>query len=162
MNGTPFNRKKTHSSSSSRTTITTLLSLAAAAACLSSTLLVAAETTSSVSSTAVSSSPSGNLGGCVEDYDPSAGVDYFPDKAVLEYATTFTVEYFPSYKVLNVIGFSTSTYVLYQCGTPEPVLDNTVVQQYIEVPVTNVSTGTPDHIPRIEVGFFRKKYLLYQ
>lgn len=100
------------------------------------------------------SSLTSNPEGCVTDYDAAAGVDYFPDKAVVEYATTFSVEYFPSYKVLNVTGFSTTTYVLYQCGTPQPVLEGTTVQQHIEVPVTNVSTGTPDHIPRIEVGFW--------
>lgn len=157
MNGRSCNRKR-HCGGA----VAKLLSLAAtAAACLSSTLMVAAETTSASSASAsasptASSSLSSNPDGCITDYDSSAGVDYFPDKAVVEYATTFAVEYFPSYKVLTVIDVeSNSTYVLYQCGTPQPDLGDTaaVVQQYIEVPVTNVSTGTPDHIPRIEVRF---------
>lgn len=96
-----------------------------------------------------------NPDGCVTDFDAAAGVDYFPDKAVINFAETFSVEYFPTYKVLTTTdGFSNSTYVLYQCGTPVPTLDDTLgvpVQQYISVPVTNVATGTPDHIPRIEV-----------
>lgn len=92
-----------------------------------------------------------NPDGCVTDYDAAAGVDYFPDKAVVTYAETFSVEYFPTYKVLSSTdGWVTTTYVLYQCGTPEPTLDETV-QAYISVPVTTVATGTPDHIPRIEV-----------
>lgn len=87
--------------------------------------------------------------GCVSDYDATAGIDYFPDKAVIDYAQTFSVEYFPAYKVLNIYG---DVYVLYQCGTPEPTLaDNVSVQQFVSVPVNNVATGTPDHIPRIEV-----------
>lgn len=94
-----------------------------------------------------STSLSSNPDGCVTDFDAAAGVDYFPDKAVVEFAQTFTVEYFPTYKVLNVTG---TVYVLYQCGTPEPTLDEPV-QLYVSVPVTTVSTGTPDHIPRIEV-----------
>lgn len=88
--------------------------------------------------------------GCVTDYDASAGVDYFPDKAEIEYAESFSVEYFPAYKVVTISGL---VYVLYQCGTPEPDLSADMeVQLYVSVPVTTVATGTPDHIPRIEVS----------
>lgn len=76
-------------------------------------------------------------------------MDYFPDKAEVQYAETFSVEYFDTYKVLDIFG---TVYVLYQCGTPEPTLDDVTVQQYISIPVSKVATGTPDHIPRIEVG----------
>lgn len=93
--------------------------------------------------------------GCVTDYNETAGVDYFPVKAVISYAETFTVEYFNSYKVLTTTSpsWGSATYVLYQCGTTKPVLD-VEVQLYISIPVTRVATGTPDHIPRIEVGCF--------
>lgn len=91
--------------------------------------------------------------GCVSDYDASAGVDYFEDKAELEYAESFTVSYQKTYKLLNITG---TVYVLYQCGTPQPVLDDVEVQEYISVPVTIVATGTPDHIPRIEVGGYAR------
>eukprot|EP00752_Nemacystus_decipiens_P009351 g8357.t1 len=102
-----------------------------------------------------------NPDGCVTDYDASAGVDYFPDKAVIDYAETFSVEYFSTYKVLTIMdAFSSTSYVLYQCGTPEPTLDMTV-QQYISVPVTNVSTGTTDHIPRIELLGKRDSIVAY-
>lgn len=89
--------------------------------------------------------------GCITDYDEEAGIDYFPIKAEILYATTFSVEYFPTYKVLNTTDFSqTATYVLYQCGTPQPEV-NFEVQEYISIPVTSVATGTSNHIPRIEV-----------
>lgn len=106
------------------------------------------------SSTSLSSNPDG----CVADYDEAAGVDYFPDKATIGYAGTFSVEYSLTYKVLRSYGdfmdptLVTQVYVLYQCGTPMPSIEEEV-QQYISVPVTNVSTGTTDHIPRIEVKF---------
>lgn len=92
-----------------------------------------------------------NSEGCVTDYNASAGVDYFPEKAVIEYAQTFSVEYFDSYKVLTT---SDAKYVLYQCGTTKPDLEEDV-QEYISIPVTNVAIGTPDHIPRIAVGTVR-------
>lgn len=87
--------------------------------------------------------------GCVANYNASAGVDYFPDKVEIKYAESFSVEYFPAYKVVTI---SDNVYVLYQCGTPEPDLADMDVRLYISVPVTTVATGTPDHIPRIEVS----------
>lgn len=90
---------------------------------------------------------------CVTDYDASANVDYFPDKADVRYADTFSVEYFPAYKVVTVTNFTANyTFVLYQCGTPAPELTGQQVERYLPVPVTQVATGTPDHIPRIEVS----------
>ncbi|CAB1103470.1 unnamed protein product [Ectocarpus sp. CCAP 1310/34] len=143
------------------TTIKLLLGAAAAAGLLGSNNnenVVLAQTTTSGSSP-LSSNPDG----CVADYDAAAGVDYFPDKAVIEYAETFTVDYLPTYKVLTVSdGFSDTVYVLYQCGTPVPDLDDTtVVQQYISIPVSNVSTGTTDHVPRIELLGHRDSIVAY-
>lgn len=97
--------------------------------------------------------------GCVTDYDASAGVDYFPVKAEIEYAESFSVQYFPAYKVVTI---SDLVYVLYQCGTPEPDLSaDMVVQLYVSVPVTTVATGTPDHIPRIEMLGHRDTIVAY-
>lgn len=109
-------------------------------------LLVAGVTITSVAQTGA------QVVSCVEDYDESAGIDYFPEKVDIKYATTFSVEYFPSYKVLNTTLFGEKgTYVLYQCGTPQPDMGGMEVQEYFSVPVSRVATGTPDHIPRIEV-----------
>ncbi|CAM9439659.1 unnamed protein product [Scytosiphon promiscuus] len=113
-----------------------------------------------------SSSLSSNPDGCVTDYDADAGVDYFPDKATIEYAGTFSVEYSLTYKVLRSYGdffdptAVTEVYVLYQCGTPKPSIEEEV-QLYISVPVTNVSTGTTDHIPRIELLGHRDSIVAY-
>lgn len=101
--------------------------------------------------------------GCVADYNATADVDYFPDKAVIAYAQNFEVEYFNSYKVLTTTSssYGSATYVLYQCGTTKPVLADVEVQEYISIPVDNVATGTPDHIPRIEVRVWSVICLLY-
>lgn len=74
--------------------------------------------------------------GCVENYDPA--VDYFPEKASLEYAVGLNVEYFKHYKVVTVLNpwtgaDQTFQYVLLQCGTPAP--DGYTEAQMIEVPV---------------------------
>src|SRR5580765_3448200 len=62
--------------------------------------------------------------GCVDRFDPSA--DYFPDKATIEDAATFGVDYRKSYKVVTVkeayVGGPSERYVLVQCGAPSPVL----------------------------------------
>src|ERR1700733_7119251 len=62
--------------------------------------------------------------GCLDRFDPT--VDYFPDKAALEDAATFTVEYRRSYKVLTVkeayVGGPAERYVLLQCGARRPAL----------------------------------------
>lgn len=112
--------------------------------------------TSEPSPTAAPSSAATAGGDCVTDYDADAGFDYFPVKANIQYAETFSVEYSLSYKVLNATegkdGNST-LYVLYQCGTTQPNLTELTIQEYIKIPVTKVATGTPDHIPRIEVRY---------
>jgi len=61
----------------------------------------------------------GNLvsGACVETYD--AELDYFPEKVTADKASTFTVSYHKSYKVVTNVG-AEEAYVLYQCGTPAP------------------------------------------
>src|SRR5258708_7439503 len=61
--------------------------------------------------------------GCVERFDSTA--DYFPDKAVIEDATNFSVTYRGSYKVVTVqgeAGEKPERHVLVQCGTPPPRL----------------------------------------
>src|SRR5260221_8329569 len=68
----------------------------------------------------------GNLtSACVERFDPAT--DYFPDKAVVEDAAHFSVEYRRSYKVVTVKesypGGPAERYVLVQCGTPAPKLE---------------------------------------
>ncbi|QPC84484.1 ABC transporter substrate-binding protein [Phototrophicus methaneseepsis] len=65
----------------------------------------------------------GNLtDGCVAEYDET--VDYFPAKVSVEYAESFSVEYFNNYKVVSMVPWpgaeESLEYVLVQCGTPAP------------------------------------------
>lgn len=99
--------------------------------------------------------PTDNLAdSCVETYD--ASVDYFPEKAEIEYAEGFEVEYFNSYKVINVLrpwrdADVTFTYVLVQCGTPAPEgFDDTEI---VEVPVSTAVSMSTTYIPHFaELG----------
>jgi iron complex transport system substrate-binding protein len=95
-----------------------------------------------------------NLQECVTEYD--ASTDYFPEKASVDYATGFTVEYFNNYKVVNILNpFPGATeenvfrYVLVQCGTPAPTnLDNALV---IEVPTNRVIAMSTTFLPHLVV-----------
>jgi iron complex transport system substrate-binding protein len=71
---------------------------------------------------ALSGTPSTNLDGCPDHYDPS--IDYFPEKVGFEYAKQLRVRYHGNYKVVefnpSVHTKETFRYVLVQCGTPAP------------------------------------------
>jgi iron complex transport system substrate-binding protein len=96
--------------------------------------------------------PTANLtGGCVEDY--VEGIDYFPDKATIDHAAGFSVEYFDNYKVVTVSrpwpgADRTFEYVLVQCGTPAPA--DTGDAQVIEVPVTTIVPMSTTQLPHLE------------
>ncbi len=87
--------------------------------------------------------------GCVENYDPS--VDYFPEKATVQMAENFTVEYFNNYKLVTVLhpwmGADPATYVLVQCGTPAPDLGGDA--NVIEVPGTTLVSMSTTYLPFI-------------
>ncbi len=113
--------------------------------CLS-TLIAGVAATAAVSAAAAG----GNLTrGCVERFDASA--DYFPDKAAIEDATTFSVEYHKSYKVLTVKegypGGPAERYVLVQCGAPMPKLaGNLTAAQIVTVPITSLFVFSTTHL----------------
>ena len=98
----------------------------------------------------------GNLtDGCVDNFSPDT--DYFPDKVSFEEATGVTVEYFNSYKVVEVTtldGEEPLRYVLLQCGADEPSLDGDLADaQVVEVPVRKVITLTTTNLPHfVELG----------
>ncbi len=88
--------------------------------------------------------------GCVERFDPT--VDYFPDKAILEDATMFGVEYRRSYKILTVSGGQPGDrqerHVLVQCGTPPPPLTGDLVgADLVTVPVKAVFAFSTTQLP---------------
>ncbi|MEV1011975.1 ABC transporter substrate-binding protein [Streptomyces sp. NPDC049881] len=81
--------------------------------------------------------------GCVTDYEE--GRDYFPDKATVEESDLWDITYHGSYKTITVNDSENAdadplTYVLYQCGTPEPqAAGNLADALFVQVPVSNVS-----------------------
>lgn len=86
--------------------------------------------------------------GCVTTYDTS--VDYFADKAEVEYAEGFSIEYFNNYKVVTVtrpwVGAETPfTYALVQCGTPMP--ETATFDAVIEVPINRIVSMSTTYLP---------------
>ena len=98
--------------------------------------------------------------GCVSDYN--AAVDYFPEKAVVEDAARFSVEYFNHYKVVSVSdafeGAPGFDYVLVQCGTPMPdAADFPAGAQFIEVPSGDLITLSTTQLPALsQLGLLDK------
>ena len=86
---------------------------------------------------------------CVDRFDPAA--DYFPDKAAIEDAASFAVEYRRSYKVITVkeayAGGPAEHYVLLQCGAPVPALSRELARaQVVTIPITSLFVSSPTHV----------------
>lgn len=85
---------------------------------------------------------------CVADFD--ASTDYFPEKAGVQYAEGFTVEYFNNYKVITIVPWvgaeETFTYVLVQCGTDTPDMEADAI---VTVPVERIVTLSTTILPHI-------------
>lgn len=93
--------------------------------------------------------PANATKGCVERFDASA--DYFPDKAAIEDAANFSVEYRKSYKVVTVkeayAGEPPERYVLVQCGAPTPRLQGELAgAQVVTVPISSLFVLSPTHL----------------
>lgn len=88
---------------------------------------------------------------CVKNYDPN--VDYFPNKAKIQDATGFTIEYHKNYKTISVtnpwkdakVRFK---YVLVQCGTPTPL--GFEADQIVQIPVRSVIALSTTHLVQLE------------
>jgi len=102
----------------------------------------------------VITAPEHNLtDGCIPEGQFSAEVDYFPEKASLQYTDGFSIEYHNSYKVITVKtpwpGASESLqYVLVQCGAPAP--EGFLDEQIIEVPVKSIVTMSTSYLPFLD------------
>lgn len=88
--------------------------------------------------------------GCIERFD--AAVDYFPEKAILEDAAMFRVEYHRSYKVLTVNGGQPADqrerHVLVQCGAPAPALTGDLAgADIIAVPIASLFAYSTTQLP---------------
>ena len=89
--------------------------------------------------------------GCAAPFDP--GIDYFPEKVDLDYATGFTVDYHNHYKRVTITdpwpGASQRfEYLLVQCGAPVP--DGYDQAQVVTVPVERVVALSTTHLPHFE------------
>ncbi|MGS0687060.1 ABC transporter substrate-binding protein [Nakamurella sp. GG22] len=135
----------------------TLLAACSSSESSSSTPTSAAATAESGSAASVSASASATGSaaatfddkGCITDY--TEGVDYFPAKSQVEYATNFTIEYEDSYQVLTVKeptqGGSAESYVLVRCGAPKPELTGELAEAtVVTTPVTSLYSGSTSHL----------------
>ncbi len=90
--------------------------------------------------------------GCVEHFDAAA--DYFPDKATVDDAKGFSVEYHKSFKLVSVaqayVGGPAEEYVLLQCGAPPPPLTGVLAgAQIVTVPIASLFSFSPTHVPAL-------------
>lgn len=90
--------------------------------------------------------------GCVTDFEP--GTDYFAAKSNVDYAENFSVAYFDHYKVVTVEqptpGGAKESYILVQCGTPEPKLGPELAKApRITVPVQSLFSGSTSQSPAL-------------
>lgn len=113
-------------------------------ACIASLIIACNNTPNSPT---ISSTPNQE---CVQNYNPNK--DYFPDKATINYANGFTVEYKNNYKVITVKNpwkdaKTSFKYVLVSCGTPAP--EGFKQNQIITVPVNTVASLSTTHLPHL-------------
>ncbi|MCR6636383.1 ABC transporter substrate-binding protein [Devosia sp.] len=90
--------------------------------------------------------------GCVTAFEP--GTDYFDAKSSVDYADNFSVAYFDHYKVVTVErpspGGQSESYVLVQCGTPEPELAPELADApRITVPIQSLLSGSTSQSPAL-------------
>ena len=88
--------------------------------------------------------------GCISGYNPDH--DYFPHKAVIEFAKNFSVEYHDAYKVVTIRRpterIPDETFVLVQCGGPKPPLPATHSgATVIAVPIQSMFSASASHMP---------------
>ena len=96
--------------------------------------------------------PAASRADCADAYDPAK--DYFPHKAGLQYAESFAIEYFGSYKLVTVRtpwpgADEAVRYLLVQCGTPAPQGYDGV--QRVTVPVRRLATLSTTQLPHLEL-----------
>ena len=88
-----------------------------------------------------------------EQEEKTMRYDYFPSKTNIKYARGFKVDYFPSYKIVEVFEngeFKTplNKYILVEQGTQVPVHNPSDI--VVMVPITSVACLSTTHIPYIK------------
>jgi len=127
-----------------------LLSAALIGAALAGCASAAPAGTASSSTTTDASAGPLDANGCITDY--RAGVDYYPVKSEIKYATNFSISYHDSYQVLTVPqpteGGAPETSVLVKCGAPTPELTGDLAgAQVVSTPVTSLYSASTTHLP---------------
>ncbi|MBE9212956.1 ABC transporter substrate-binding protein [Plectonema cf. radiosum LEGE 06105] len=87
---------------------------------------------------------------CIQNFNPNT--DYFPDKATINYATGFSIEYQNNYKIVTVKNpypdaKTSFQYILVKCGTPAP--SGFKETQLITVPINTVASLSTTHLPHL-------------
>ena len=87
---------------------------------------------------------------CVNNYNPNQ--DYFPEKATINYANGFTIEYKNNYKIVTVKNpwkdaKTSFKYVLVNCGTRTP--KGFKETEIITVPINTVASLSTTHLPHL-------------
>ena len=86
-----------------------------------------------------------NLDRCATATEAFTEADFFPDKAKLKDATTFSISYHGTYKVITNIA-QNEKYLLYQCGT-NPPSDTSAYRIVTPIPL-------PDGLALTSTGMF--------
>jgi iron complex transport system substrate-binding protein len=91
--------------------------------------------------------------GCIADGEFDPDIDYFPEKAELQYTTGFVIEYHNAYKVITINtpwpGATESIqYALVQCGAPAP--EGFLEEQIITVPAQSIITMSTTYLPALD------------
>ncbi len=117
--------------------------------CLIATFIIACHSTKNpITKNPITNNTTNNA--CIQNYNPNQ--DYFPNKAKINYATGFAVEYHNHYKVVTIKNpwqnaKTQFQYVLVHCGTPTPSGFNQA--QIITVPVNSVVALSTTHLPHL-------------
>lgn len=107
-------------------------------------------TSDNSAATTVSIAPKTNsIASCIPEGEFNFEIDYFPDKASVNYADGFSIEYHNSFKILIIDATDTTesqTFVLVQCGAPLPDTDFPVITIPIESAFLSSTTQYPSFI----------------
>lgn len=112
------------------------------------------QTQQPMASSSGTSSTGDNPSSCITDFD--AEKDYFPSKTSFTTATGITVEYHKSYKIVTVKepskGVASESYVLVQCGAPEPQLEGDLAKAAtIQIPVKKIAASSTTQVPVLQM-----------
>lgn len=89
------------------------------------------------------------IASCIPEGEFNSETDYFPDKASVNYADGFSIEYHNSFKILIIDATDTTesqTFVLTQCGAPIPNTNFPVITIPIESAFLSSTTQYPSFI----------------